>query len=197
MWVNFRSWFPNLSSAIAFLIVAYIWAGFELYNTFGTRRFRTPDGERKDRGSYWGILLAVWGSVLAAFIMRVTGFGSLHGNAQYVGIVLMAAGILLREWSVFSLGRSFSVAVTTRPDQVLVTRGPYRWIRHPAYTGTILTLVGIALSLGTASGATVVLILVLVAFSYRVRIEEKAMLRVFGNQYREYMDNTGRFLPGL
>jgi protein-S-isoprenylcysteine O-methyltransferase Ste14 len=110
---------------------------------------------------------------------------------------MVVCGIALREWAVLSLSRSFTVVVTILSGQELVRRGPYRWIRHPAYSGSILSLVGFPLSLGTWAGGLLVLVLSLAGYHYRVQIEEKALLEAFGDEYREYMQHTSRFFPGL
>ena len=79
----------------------------------------------------------------------------------------------------------------------MTTKGPYRWIRHPAYGGALLTIVGVPLALGTWAGALVTAAIGLAAYSYRVRVEEQALLAAFGDEYREYRRRTWKFLPGL
>jgi protein-S-isoprenylcysteine O-methyltransferase Ste14 len=150
-----------------------------------------------DRGSYWIILLIVWGSIIVSFLARVLNLGVFHNNLQYLGLALAAFGVAFRQWAVLSLGRFFTVAVTVVADQTLVKRGPYHWLRHPAYSGSMATLVGLPLSLGTWVGVLLVLVLSLVGYLYRVRIEEKAMLEFFGEEYRDYMQHTWRLFPGL
>jgi protein-S-isoprenylcysteine O-methyltransferase Ste14 len=183
--------------AISFIVAFSLWAALELYNTLGTRRFLPPSAQRRDRGSYWIILLAVWGSLTVALLMRVFELGSFHGGLQYLGLAAMVVGIALREWSVFTLGRRFSTSVTTEPNQTLVTWGPYRRLRHPAYSGSILTLIGIPLCLGSWAAVPLILVLAIAAYSHRARIEERALLESFGAEYRNYMGLTWRFMPGF
>jgi protein-S-isoprenylcysteine O-methyltransferase Ste14 len=61
------------------------------------------------------------------------------------GLVLMWAGIALRQWAVTVLGRFFTVDVRVQPDQTVVEAGPYRYVRHPSYSGMIITFLGLAL----------------------------------------------------
>ena len=189
-------WFPN--GARLFIIVFAVWAVSEVVNTFGNRRSR-PTGSvlRRDRGTYWILLLVIWGSVLVSLLARSLNLGVFHNNLQYLGLGLVASGIALREWAVLSLGRLFTVKVTVASDQTLVRRGPYRWVRHPAYSGSILTLVGFPLCLGTWAGVVPVLILSVFGYLYRVRIEEKALLEALGDEYQDYMQHTWHFFPGL
>ena len=106
-------------------------------------------------------------------------------------------GIAFREWAILSLGAQFTVVVSVVPDQTLIQHGPYQWIRHPAYTGSILTLVGFALALGTWVAALVVLFISLAGFLYRIHVEEIMLLGVFGEEYRDYMNRTWRLFPGI
>ena len=197
MEAHFDRWFPSQAAAALFIVASCLWAAFELYNTLGTRRFLLPSAQRRDRGSYWIVSLAVWGSVTIALLIRRFDLGSFHGDIQYIGLAAMMAGIALREWSVFTLGRRFSVAVTTHPSQTLVTCGPYRRLRHPAYSGTILTLAGFSLTLGSWAAVPLILVIAFSGFLYRVRIEERALLQAFGSEYQEYMQHTWRFMPGF
>ncbi len=93
-----------------------------------------------------------------------------------------------------TLGKNLTDTVVTRAEHTLVTRGPYRWVRHPCYLATALAVV--ANSLVTANwflaltGGIVFGLLVL-----RTRIEEEKLIERFGEDYKEYMKRTGRFLP--
>jgi protein-S-isoprenylcysteine O-methyltransferase Ste14 len=196
--VELTVWFPNSTAAWLFIIVFYVWAASELFNAFGIRRSRhSTSTQRRDRGSYWIVLLIVWGSIIVSFLARALNLGVFHNNLQYLGLGLVVCGIALREWAVLSLGRFFTLKVTVASDHTFVRSGPYRWLRHPAYSGSILTLVGVSLSLGSWVGGILVLILSLAGFLYRVGIEEKALLEALGDEYRDYMQHTWRFFPGL
>lgn len=176
MSVKITTWFPNHIAFLIFVILFYLWAASEVYNTFRSRGSRhTPGALRRDRGSYWIIFLIVCGSIFVSFLARVLNLGVFHNNLQYLGLVLAASGVAFREWAVLSLGSFFTVAVTVVEGQTLVERGPYHWLRHPAYSGSILTLVGLPLSLGTWVGGLLVLILSFGGYLYRVRIEEQTM----------------------
>jgi len=59
-----------------------------------------------------------------------------------VGLALMAAGVFVRQWAIFVLGRFFTADVRLRSAQTVVEKGPYRWVRHPAYSGLVLFFTG-------------------------------------------------------
>jgi protein-S-isoprenylcysteine O-methyltransferase Ste14 len=190
--------FPNRVGAVLFIIAFLLWAAFEAFNTIGLRLFRrTALNRGKDRGSYWVIVLVIWGSMAVSISLRALGWGVFHNDLQFLGIGMILVGIAFREWAVFSLGRFFTVVVTVSADQTLVKHGPYRWLRHPAYSGSILSLVGFALAMGTWAGGLVVLLFSLAGFFYRVQVEEQALLNIFGDEYREYMQRTWRLFPGI
>src|SRR5207253_5999714 len=63
----------------------------------------------------------------------------------YFGIALMVIGVVIRQYAIAVLGRYHTMDVTTRQDQPLVEAGPYRWVRHPSYSGAFLTVIGILL----------------------------------------------------
>ena len=115
---------------------------------------------------------------------------------RWAGVVLGITGGLLLAVTFRTLGKNLTDTVVTRTEHTLVTRGPYRWVRHPFYLATALAVV--ANSLVTANwflaltGGIVFGLLVL-----RTRIEEEKLIERFGEDYNEYMKRTGRFLPRL
>jgi protein-S-isoprenylcysteine O-methyltransferase len=135
-------------SIVSFWIVFYVWIGSEFW--FAYRYRRLPSGAAThDAGSRYWLISSVWASVAIAI---GTAFG-LPGAAIrtgridvfVLGLVLMVAGLALRWYSIRVLGISFTIDVATRPGQQVVESGPYRWIRHPSYTGALLTILGVIL----------------------------------------------------
>jgi protein-S-isoprenylcysteine O-methyltransferase Ste14 len=114
-----------------------------------------------------------------------------------LGLALMWAGILLREWAVATLGRFFTVVVRVAEGQTVVDRGPYRWARHPSYTGLMVTLVGVGFALGSWLSVLVLLVLPLLGLVVRIRVEERALLDGLGEPYREYAARHRRLVPGI
>ena len=111
-------------------------------------------------------------------------------------MVVLVTGGFLREWAVYLLGRHFSRTVKVTVGQHLVTAGPYRRLRHPAYTGMILMDVAIVLALGTWIGALVMFIALLIPTLYRIRVEEGVLEAAFGDQYLAWARRTWRLFPG-
>jgi protein-S-isoprenylcysteine O-methyltransferase Ste14 len=114
---------------------------------------------------------------------------------RWSGVVLSLAGLGLWTWTQIELGRQWSAQLTLRDHHRLITTGPYARIRHPMYTAIFFWIGSLAL---VASNWLFVFMAVstIAALSFRVPREEKMMLAGFGDQYRDYMNRTGRFLPG-
>ena len=113
---------------------------------------------------------------------------------RWAGVVMAACGGTLLLWTFRTLGPNLTDTVVTRRKHTLVTSGPYRWVRHPFYGAVTLMMVGNSLATANwfillAGGATLLLI------RLRTRIEEEKLVARFGDAYRTYMNETGRFLP--
>ena len=111
------------------------------------------------------------------------------------GIVLLAAGSLLRRACFRILGEYFTAAVTVWAGQPVIDRGPYRWIRHPGYTAGFIMFLGIGLALGNWLGLAIFFLEIVVVYGRRISAEEKALLDTLGEPYRAYMARTKRFIP--
>ncbi len=110
------------------------------------------------------------------------------------GIPFGVAALLLFAWVFGSLGANVTATAQTRETHTLVTHGPYRYVRHPMYvSGLVLCL---AFFLLTANWFIALMCLADIAvLAARTTREEANLIRRFGDQYREYMGRTPRFLP--
>ena len=93
-------------------------------------------------------------------------------------------GLALRVWAVLTLGRSFSTFIQVDADQAVVTHGPYRWVRHPSYTGLLLIALGFGLGVGNWLSLAICAVIPLVGLLPRIAVEEAELARVLGDQYR-------------
>jgi len=135
-------------------------------------------------------------TITNTLICRYLNLLVIPASIQYLGLVLIPAGIGLRGWAIIKLGRFFSRTVRVERGHKIVTDGPYRWIRHPSYTGMILIYLGIALAIGTWLGVFVTVGLMLGATMYRISVEEKVLIEALGTAYTDYMNRTWRLFPG-
>jgi protein-S-isoprenylcysteine O-methyltransferase Ste14 len=110
------------------------------------------------------------------------------------GVALTALGVAISIWARLTLGSNWSGVVTVKEDHELIRKGPYRWVRHPIYTGMLLGFVGTALVEGRLRG-WVGLALVLITFYFKARREERFLRQEFGAGFEEHARSTGMFLP--
>ncbi|HKV29491.1 MAG TPA: isoprenylcysteine carboxylmethyltransferase family protein [Candidatus Dormibacteraeota bacterium] len=111
-------------------------------------------------------------------------------------LLLAIAGIVLRWYAIVTLGRFFSMRVQTTSDQQVVQSGPYRLVRHPSYTGLLMTVLGVLL-MSTNWFTLACYVIALPGFGYRIYVEEHALASELGDQYRDYMRRSKRLVPFL
>jgi protein-S-isoprenylcysteine O-methyltransferase Ste14 len=113
-----------------------------------------------------------------------------------LGVAVTAAGLAFAVWARAYLGANWSSSVTVKVEHELIQTGPYRWVRHPIYTGMIFGMLGTAIARGQVRGVLAV-VLVYVSFYIKSGIEERTMRQTFGEQYEEYSKRTGRIVPWI
>src|SRR5438874_845112 len=109
-------------------------------------------------------------------------------------VALTFLGLLFAVWARLALGRNWSGTVTIKTNHQLIRRGPYRWIRHPIYTGMLAALLATAIAQGLLSGL-VGFAFISLALYRKARREEKFLAQEFGEGFAEHRQHTGMFLP--
>ena len=189
--------FPSEIAAVVFYIVYFIWILSEIIGGSLIPRSRRQKTKikRKDKGSGLFIFISIFISITIAFSFAIYGIAKLPGWVCYLGIILMVLGILIRQWAINVLGNFFSMTVGTQEGQKVVDKGPYRFVRHPSYTGAFLTLAGIGLALQSWGAVLALLAIFGLAFGYRIYVEEKVLISELGEEYIQYSRNTKRLIP--
>ena len=171
-------------------------AGFFVLEA-STRRRGAASGltaSRDDRGTTRLIVAAYATAGLAAPLVRLMRPPQLPRAAAPLGVVLEAAGLGLRAWSMRTLGASYSRTLRVETSQRVVDRGPYRYVRHPGYAGSLLIWTGFALTSRSLPVVEVVVGALGVAYQRRIAAEE-ALLRRDLPGYSAYADRTKRVIP--
>jgi protein-S-isoprenylcysteine O-methyltransferase Ste14 len=113
----------------------------------------------------------------------------------WAGVILGASGFALRLWSLLLLRERFTRTLLVQSGHQIERSGPYRYVRHPGYLGSLLCLNGI----GLASGNTLVVIASIFAtsagYGYRIHVEDAMLIQAFGEAYESYRDSTGALIP--
>ncbi len=156
---------------------------------------KTADADRGSLSLMW-VVISV--SMAAAFscanALPQLALGA-AGSWRLAGVVVFVAGVGVRWYAILCLGRFFTVNVAIATDHQLIEAGPYRWLRHPSYTGALLAFLGLGLCFDNWVSLAALLVPVSVVFWWRMRIEEAALLGTFGERYRDYMRRTRRLIP--
>jgi protein-S-isoprenylcysteine O-methyltransferase Ste14 len=184
------------------LAEALLWGSFLLWFTIESvirRRSRKDSVESRE----WTLSLMMMLFLISfagAALVASTNVAPLPGSAWWVvaaGVTLLWLGVAFRLWAIFTLGRFFKLTVVIQEDHRVIDRGPYRWLRHPSYTGALVAGAGIGLALGDWLSIAVVLAGMSLAYLIRIPIEERALLEEFGDDYAAYAARTARLVPGL
>jgi protein-S-isoprenylcysteine O-methyltransferase Ste14 len=167
------------------------------------RRSRTIPVLRSRKGPLEIILLTIaWIAFFLTLIWIATPIFAfadypLHPIPLYAGTLCLVLGLWLFYRSHADLGTNWSISLEVREKRQLVTRGVYRWVRHPMYLAIFIYSAGQALVLpnwlvGPSYGVAMILL-----FALRLGPEERMMLEEFGKDYRAYMATTKRLIPGV
>jgi len=185
-----------MSGHLLFWIVIVIWLVMEGYVFFRLNR-ETYDSnkEKKSKLIILGtILFGLFGSllvdrsVLDAFNQPFQGF-------RYLGTVLILLGVTVRFTAIRQLGASFSVNVGVPEGTKLKQDGLYGLVRHPSYLGEIIIFLGLALVILHPAGSFFVFVFPTAAFLYRIHMEEKVLTAAFGEEYKQYQQQTKKVIP--
>jgi protein-S-isoprenylcysteine O-methyltransferase Ste14 len=113
----------------------------------------------------------------------------------WVGVVLGVLGLWLRLWAVLTLRERYTRTLLVQREHAVERNGPYRWVRHPGYLGSLRCLNGIALASGNVVTLIASLLATSAAYSYRIRVEEDMLSDLPGADYAEYRRHVGALVP--
>lgn len=177
------------------LAVYLVWIGAE------ARSLRRSGSTDRVQDGGTKLFLAVWlaiAVVAAIAVARLVPGFALPGSAWVtfsIGVCVALGGIALRQWAIAMLGRLFTRDVMIREDHHVVTRGPYRYIRHPAYAGTMLTMLGYGVMLQSWLSLGVTFAGFVVSHLPRILHEEHVLESNLGEPYRAFEHGRKRLVP--
>ena len=186
------------ATVAAYLLVIIYFASDKRFRTDKNARQLTLD--ETDRKSTYYLLLAYGISILfllLALLFNYFRLGLLEVGwfFGWIGVVLMALGISLRAWATRVLGRFYTRTLLTTPDHRVVQEGPYKLVRHPGYSGSLLVWIGAVVATTNWIVLAVVTVVCCAAYLYRIQSEEVMLMASFGTEYEEYRRRTRRLIP--
>lgn len=187
------------------IFAAIFWIAFVswiLPELIAWRAKRSPDlAQGRDMGSLNLIAVLWWAGIAIdfslSFLLPQAALPWKHVLLFSVGICAMLLGIALRWYSARLLGKYFTFDVAIQGGQPLIELGPYRYVRHPSYSGALLSLFGFGLALGNWAGLIASLSCMSLAYAYRIPVEEAALTSALGDAYSQYTKRTWRLVPFL
>jgi protein-S-isoprenylcysteine O-methyltransferase Ste14 len=152
-----------------------------------------------ERAGYWPVLIIGYFLVIKSSVLPPP-FNWLvvphKTSSSWCGVFLCVSGLLFAIWARLKLGRNWSGLITLKEGHELIERGPYRFVRHPIYTGILAMLAGTAIALGYFGGF-IGFLLVFVSFWVKLKREEDLMLEHFPAKYAAYQRRVKRIIPFL
>ena len=152
----------------------------------------------QDAKSVQVITFGMWLAYCAAYPMAwIPSMQFREGRVAIflAGTALVVVGSLLRRHCWRMLGASFTGDVRAKAGQEVITRGAYSLLRHPSYTAGILMNTGIGIALGSWGSALLLLLVSVAVYSYRIAVEERALLAVLGAPYEAFLRTRKRLIP--
>jgi protein-S-isoprenylcysteine O-methyltransferase Ste14 len=182
------------------IIIPAIWMAIEVGLVF-KEKAQDKGSTTDDRGTrtlnFIGIIA---GLSLAALLNGVSAFFFPGGRTPvmfFAGVIIMLAGTGLRYRAIAILGTAFRTTVETDCKQKVIRKGPYRFIRHPAYSGWLLMCLGYGIALQNWLSVLAAFLLPLTALLYRIHVEEPVLASAFGSEYADYRKHTKRLIPWI
>ena len=178
---------------VLFGLLTALWLG-----EFIMKRGKKSDEESSiEKRSFLIILLMISLSITMTIVFSEMKLFLLHKSVftNTLGLILYGGGIALRYWGIQELGHFFSRNVIVERKIDLVSSGPYRLLRHPLYTGLLLSCIGIPVYLGVWGGIVLSVLLIIPALLYRIRLEERMLVDSVGESYREWGKGRYRLVP--
>jgi protein-S-isoprenylcysteine O-methyltransferase Ste14 len=155
--------------------------------------------QKSDKGSMPIVIVAANLAVGIGFSVAFAFPGFFIGDGWKImfdaGIAVWLSGSLFRFYSMRVLGRFFTYDVAISTGQRVIEAGPYRWLRHPSYLGSIIAEIGFGMTMTNWLALLLPALCIGAAYAYRIPIEERALVQGLGTPYREYMRHTWRLIP--
>jgi protein-S-isoprenylcysteine O-methyltransferase Ste14 len=190
--------FRHGAAETAFTVAVAAWAVFEFVMRV-RQRLQSKGPASLDRSALVLVPCLVAAVIVAELLGRRGGLPWPGGLVWpfVAGMVLIVAGIALRAWSILTLGRFFQYWIKIQPGHRVVTGGPYRYVRHPSYTGIALVLAGIALACDDVWSLVAAAVLGGAGLAVRIRAEERQLTESLGEAYERFAAGRKRLVPGV
>jgi protein-S-isoprenylcysteine O-methyltransferase len=178
------------------MMVGILWGASEVLLLILTRSRK--GSEDRDKGSLVWLNLVIYSCIAVAVTMGMLGIGRVKGLPAAVplaGLVMLVLGILIRWTAIFTLRKYFTVNVVIQSGHKIIKSGIYRFVRHPSYSGALISFWGMGLIFSNWVSFVVMALPITIAFLKRIKLEERALTEAFGEEYEEYRKHSWHLFP--
>ena len=190
--------------AFDFGIIMSFFAIFFTWSIIETVIYREPQSlvvKDEDQKSYLYLQLS---SILVLFVAmfdfleyHYTRISQLEPWIIILGFLLFLINVIIRYQAIIHLGSYYNPRVALYEKHVLIQEGPFRKIRHPFYLSALLSVLSLSCIFNSGAALLLTLLAVIPAIVYRINIEEDFLLEHFGEEYKEYIQQSSKIIPGL
>jgi protein-S-isoprenylcysteine O-methyltransferase Ste14 len=183
---------------IIIIAVSYLYGFFEVFMNWRQRR-KSKTTYSGDKGSLWVLYTLITAGYFLAFFIGATKIGRIHAWDTFfpIGMILVTIGLITRIYSMATLKQYFTYSVAKVDEHKLVETGIYKVVRHPGYLGQLIIFIGISIAISNWLSILAMAIPIAIGYGYRINVEERFMLKQFGNKYLDYQKRTKRIIPML
>jgi protein-S-isoprenylcysteine O-methyltransferase Ste14 len=182
------------------IIASAIWIFAEVYlvlrdNARG--KGKTTIDRRTRNYNFISLVIAISSAAIVSWIPLFQFNRRGKSIVFWIGVIIICLGLFLRYWSIHILGKYFSTTIELEESQKIVQKGPYKWIRHPSYSGIILFSIGYGIAVQNWLSLIIAVSLPTIALLYRIKIEEETLAKGVGTEYEVYQKKTKKLIPGI
>lgn len=189
-----------MTLSLILIIISFIWLSSEVVLVRVKHSKKDSSSQQLDRSSLRLLWITIAIGVFLGVFLAMQKINFLKIQSPFIsplGLGLILSGLAIRWIAIFTLRKYFTVDVSVLKNHQIVKKGIYKFIRHPAYAGSLLSFLGLGLAFVNWLSALVIFVPILAAFIHRMGIEEKALKDVLGSDYILYSQTTKRLIPKI
>jgi len=144
--------------------------------------------------------IIIYTCVTAAVIVGICGIGTIGASGSIIpltGLCIILIGLIIRWTAILTLRKYFTVNVVIQSGHRIIQNGIYRYVRHPSYSGAIISFCGLGLAFYNWISIIVLAVPITIAFLKRIQVEEQALISAFGDDYANYRKKTRILFPWI
>jgi len=188
----------NMNYRILFLTLSAIWIVSEVMLIVLSRS--KMNSQDYDKGSLKWLNIVIYTCITLAVSFGFLGIGRVCAFSSiipWIGLCVIVVGLIVRWAAIMTLRKYFTVNVVIHSDHRIIKTGLYRFVRHPSYSGAIISFFGLGMVFSNWISITVLFVPITYAFIKRSRIEEKVLLSAFGEEYANYRKASWVLFPWI